>query len=56
MVWELCDGKHTEEDILKNLAEVFYGVPKSRLQEDLRNFLKELEKRGLLGYLYEEDE
>ena len=53
MIWEICDGKHTEEALLENLSNMFIDVSESDLEKDIKNFIKELEDRGLIGYIYE---
>lgn len=48
-IWKRLDGKHTLEDILKDLRENCENVPDDA-EEHLRNFIKELTEQGFIGY------
>ena len=48
-IWKRLDGKHTVEDILKELKEECEDVlPEA--QSDIIEFIQELVKNGLAGY------
>jgi len=54
-VWELCDGKHT----LRDMAEEFrkrHKLTRTEAEWSLRNYLKDLGKRGLVGFVVEKPE
>jgi len=55
MIWEMCDGKHTEDSILENISSTFKDVARADLEKDIKSFIKDIENRGLIGYIYEED-
>jgi len=46
-IWNLCDGKRTIEEIAKIIEEEFEAEDESVL-EDVREFVDELEKQGLI--------
>lgn len=48
-VWKRLDGKHTTEDILKELCEESDDVPENAGQ-DIEDFMKELVEKGYAGY------
>jgi len=48
-IWKRLDGKHNEEDILKELCQNCEGVPENALTH-INNFIQDLLKRGLVGY------
>jgi len=48
-IWKRLDGKHTAEDILKELKEECEDVP-PEAQSDIIEFIQELVKNGLAGY------
>ena len=48
-IWKRLDGKHTQEDILKELRRDCDGVPENALI-CIDNFIQDLLKRGLAGY------
>lgn len=47
-IWKRLDGKHTAQDILKELHETCEDVPENAEQE-IKDFIKELEKKGYVG-------
>ncbi|MCX5686437.1 MAG: SynChlorMet cassette protein ScmD [Candidatus Omnitrophica bacterium] len=48
-IWKRLDGKHTKEDIVKDLRERCDGVPKDAATH-VGNFMEDLVKRGLAGH------
>jgi SynChlorMet cassette protein ScmD len=48
-IWKRLDGKHTMEDILKELRDNTEDVPEEG-GDHLREFVKELVEQGLVGY------
>ena len=48
-VWKRLDGKHTREDILKELYENYEDIPEEA-GEHIREFIQELTENGLAGY------
>jgi pyrroloquinoline quinone biosynthesis protein D len=47
LIWELCDGEHTVEDIAEKVRTVF-RVSRKRALEDVEATLKQLKELGLL--------
>ena len=48
-VWDLCDGEHS----LRQMIEVFqqlHKLTRAEAEWSLRNYLKDLGKRGLVGF------
>jgi SynChlorMet cassette protein ScmD len=48
-IWKRLDGKHTIQDILKELCENCEGMPENAEQE-ITDFIKELLEKGYAGY------
>ena len=48
-IWKRLDGKHTIEDIMKEIQENCEDVPENAEQE-VNDFLDELIKRGYVGF------
>ena len=48
--YELCDGEKTCEDIIKEMNRRFPDVPIDVIQRDFEKTLKELHKRGIIGW------
>ncbi|MEO0271417.1 MAG: PqqD family protein [candidate division WOR-3 bacterium] len=53
LIWELCDGRKTIEEIEKNIEENYPNVPKETIEKDLENFLLKMEKDDLLILNYD---
>ena len=54
-VWEMCDGEHT----LRDMTEVFqerHKLTRMEAEWSLRNYLKDLGKRNLVGFVVEKRE
>jgi SynChlorMet cassette protein ScmD len=49
MMWELMDGRHSLEDILRAVKGRFADVPASGV-EDVAAFVDDLAARGFVGY------
>jgi SynChlorMet cassette protein ScmD len=49
LMWELMDGQHTLEGILRAMKGRFAGVPAS-VEEDVAAFVDDLAVRGFVGY------
>lgn len=47
LVWECCDGSHSERDIVGEVRSVFTDTV--RVEDDVRSVLKDLREKGLLG-------
>ena len=47
-IWKHLDGKHTAQDILRELHEACEDVPENAEQE-IEDFIKELEEKGYVG-------
>lgn len=48
-VWELCDGEHSCEHIVKEITER-YEVSLEKAQKDASVYLEDMEKSGFVGY------
>lgn len=48
LVWSLCDGSHTRDDMLQALMQHFDGVEEDVLAHDLDEFIEDLVKEGFL--------
>jgi len=48
-IWKLLDGKHSLDDILKDLRENCEEVP-DEAKEHLKNFIHDLKELGFVGY------
>ena len=46
-IWEMCDGAHSLDQIVDKLAET-YDQERSRIEQDVRTFLNELMRLGLV--------
>ena len=49
-IWKMCDGAHTIDQIVDKLAEI-YDQERSRIEKDVRAFLGELVRLGLVDRL-----
>ena len=47
-IWKRLDGKHTAQDILRELNETCEDVPENAEQE-IKDFIEELEQKGYVG-------
>ena len=47
-IWELCDGKNTEDDIVSILAKEF-NKSEDDIREDVTEFMEEMYKRDFLN-------
>ncbi|MFB0523704.1 MAG: PqqD family protein, partial [Candidatus Bathyarchaeia archaeon] len=48
IVWELCDGERTMQDIVERLHEEYKLLP-SEAEVSLNSYFNQLSKRGLVG-------
>ena len=48
VIWNLCDGNHTVEEIQKDLQEKFSEIPKSDLIDDILATINELKQKNLI--------
>jgi hypothetical protein len=46
-IWKMCDGAHTVDEMVDNLTEI-YDQERSRIDQDVRAFLGELVRLGLV--------
>ncbi len=51
-VWELCDGEHTLREMI-DLFQKRHKLTRTEAEWSLRNYLKDLGKRGLVGFAVE---
>jgi hypothetical protein len=51
-VWELCDGEHTLRDMI-SLFQQQHKLTRAEAEWSLRNYLKDLGRRGLVGFAVE---
>jgi hypothetical protein len=49
-IWKMCDGAHTVDQMVDKLAEI-YDQERSRIDQDVRAFLGELNRLGLVDRL-----
>jgi hypothetical protein len=49
-IWNMCDGGHTAGQMVDKLAET-YDQERSRIEQDVRTFLDELIRLGLVERL-----
>ncbi|MBI4650877.1 PqqD family protein [Candidatus Desantisbacteria bacterium] len=49
-IWLLCDGNHTEEDIVSELLKIF-DVEEAKLRQDINEFISKLIHDGWLYYV-----
>ncbi len=54
IVWELCDGERTMNDIVVHLQEKYKLLP-SEAEVSLNAYFNELSKRGLVGFILPEE-
>jgi coenzyme PQQ biosynthesis protein PqqD len=47
-ILKLCDGEHTIEGIVDDLAGRFVGIDREAIKEDVTGFLTRMKKRGLV--------
>ena len=55
LVWRLCDGEHSVDALVDALVER-YQLGKREAEVSLTTYLRDLGKRGLIGFLVPEDE
>ena len=53
-VWELCDGEHTLREMIEEFREQ-HKLTRAEAEWSLRNYLKDLGKRGLVGFVVEKE-
>jgi len=51
-VWELCDGEHTLREMISIFQER-HKLTRAEAEWSLRNYLKDLGRRGLVGFAVE---
>jgi hypothetical protein len=49
-IWNMCDGAHTVDRMVDHLAEI-YDQERNRIDQDVRSFLGELIRLGLVDRL-----
>jgi len=54
-VWEMCDGEHTLRDMIEKF-EKRHKLTHAEAEWSLRNYLRDLGKRGLVGFVVEKRE
>lgn len=53
-IWKRLDGRHSMEDIVKELNDHCEDVP-GEAERQVKDFVRELVGRGLAGYALQED-
>ena len=53
--WDLCDGKHSMRDLIR-ICQEEHKLTRAEAEWSLRTFLKDLGKRGVMGFAVEESE
>lgn len=53
-VWNLCDGEHTVEDIVRALSKE-YKLQRREVEVSLTEYLRTLGKKGMVGFLVPKD-
>lgn len=54
-VWELCDGEHTLREMIEEFQRE-HKLTRAEAEWSLRNYLRELGKRGLVGFVVKDRE
>ena len=54
-VWELCDGEHTLQDMVK-VFQQRHKLRRAEAEWSLRNYLRDLGKRGLVAIVVQQPE
>ncbi len=54
LVWDLCDGKNTVDDIARRLNEKYKLMP-TEAELSLNTYLQQLSKRKLIGFIVPEE-
>lgn len=47
-IWSMCDGKHSIKQIIEKVKELHPSVSYGRIENDVRLFIQDLIKKGLL--------
>ena len=56
LIFKLCDGRHKEEDIVKKVLEVFNCSSREKVERDVKDFIREMLERKLVGILVSKTE
>ena len=51
-VWDMCDGEHTLKDMIETFQDE-HKLTRTEAEWSLRNYLKDLGKRGLVAFAVE---
>jgi methyltransferase-like protein len=51
-IWQLCNGKNTQEEIIKCIIEK-YDVTIEKAKEDIIKFINTMKEKGLIGEIEE---
>ena len=54
VIWHLCDGSHTLEEIERKIFEKYPEIPDETIREALINFIQRLVDIGYIGVLVPE--
>jgi hypothetical protein len=47
-VWELCDGQHQTQDIIKMISESMSNMDFAQVEHDVKTFIDEMIRAGLI--------
>jgi len=51
MIWSLCDGDHSPEDMVTVLSAIYHELPQETLRADIQAALHEFQTKSLLETL-----
>jgi hypothetical protein len=54
-LWELCDGEHTLEEMIETFVDR-HKLTRAEAEWSLRTYLRDLGKRGMVGFAVEKAE
>ncbi len=49
LIWSLCDGTHSETDMLARLCDLYPDIKPGVLRNDLEDSLRGFREKGLIG-------
>jgi hypothetical protein len=50
MILRLCDGNHSVNEIVEELAKMFANIDKVEIKQDVLSFIEEVNKLGVLEW------
>jgi len=48
LIWEMCDGKHTQIDVSDQLEQLFPEIESSTLAKDINRYIEYLHKNHFI--------